>query len=43
MKTANKIQFVVNENRFDGNVSLPNFPVLPNVKIGKGGGGGQDI
>jgi outer membrane protein assembly factor BamA len=43
MKTRSKEKFVVNEINFSGNANLSNIAILTNVKIDKGGGGGQNI
>jgi hypothetical protein len=43
MKTTNKEQFVVNGIGFAVNANLSNVAILTDVKIGNGGGGGQNI
>ncbi|MDR1291263.1 MAG: hypothetical protein LBK06_08680 [Planctomycetaceae bacterium] len=43
MKTTSKEQFVVNGISFAGDANLPNVAILTCVKIGNGGGGGQNM
>jgi hypothetical protein len=42
MKTTSKEQFVVNGISFAGDANLSNVAILTDVKIGRGGGGGQN-
>jgi hypothetical protein len=42
-KNTQQDQFIVNEFNFSGETRLSFFAILTNVKIDKGGGGGQTL